>query len=364
MVLFSNKSDYEEEYEEEELEEKLPRKKFRNKDFKDLRPENRKKRKEPKKPWGRKERFFVLFLILVTAGVSGVLALSSRSWKLPGLPRLSLKIPEISIPFMGEETIVIEGSKRENEVSERIVSEFINLTKNLSGIYGFYVIDLNGGFSYGVNEDEEFEPASLNKLPVMLGLYLEADSGNLDLNTIYTLKNTDKLPGSGSLYSKPAGMDLTYRDLIRYMGKESDNTAFNIVRRILGQEEIENVVMGVGMENTVVLGNRQKTTPKDVGLFFQRLDQGSLISETSKNELLEFMTDTIYENWLVAGVPATIKVSHKYGRELHILNDAGIVYLKDPYVVVIMSKGIVEKEADQVFPQLSRVIFEGQSERN
>ena len=358
MALFRKKN--EEEYEDEEFEEKPLRKKPKNKDFKDLKPENRKKRKEPKKPWGKKERFFVLSVILLTAGISGILALSSRSWKLPGLPRLSFKLPSLTLPFMGEETIFIEGQKKDKEVSEKTISEFKRMTKNLSGVYGLYVIDLTSGFAYGVNEHEIFEPASLNKLPVMLGFYMEEETDDLSLDTKYTLKNSDKLTGSGSLYSKPVGTMLTYRDLIRYMGKESDNTAFNILRRILGQEKIENVIEAAGMENTVVLGESQRTTPKDIGTFFQRLWWGGLISSNSKNELLEFMTDTIYEDYLAEGVPPETKIAHKYGRELHVVNDAGIVFSDKPYVVVIMSKGIVEKEADLIFPQLSKLIFDGE----
>lgn len=358
MALFAKKDNDEEEYEGDELEEKLFRKKPRSKDFRDLKPGNQKKRKEPRKPWGKKERFFVLFVILVTAGISGFLALSSRSWKLPGLPRLNFKIPEISIPFLGEETIVIEGRKEENRDSEKVIAEFNNLTRDLSGVYGFYVVDMTSGFSYGVNEDEEFEPASLNKLPVMLGIYMEVESGNLDLDTKYMLKASDKLSGSGSLYSKPVGMILSYNELIRYMGKESDNTAFNIARRILGQEKIEAVIKAVGMENTIILGDKQKTTPKDIGLFFQRLYGGGLISEVSRNELLYFLTDTIYENHIPSGVPSDVKVAHKYGRELHVVNDAGIVFSQRPYVVVVMGRGIVEKEADQAIPQVSKIIYE------
>jgi beta-lactamase class A len=364
MALFGKKRVEEEEYESDELEERSLRRKPRSKDFKDLKPENRKKRKEPKKPWGKKERLFVLLVILATAGISAFLALSSRSWKLPGFPQLSFKIPAPSFPFLGEETIIIEGKKQDKEKAGKIISEFKNATENLSGVYGFYVIKLESGFSYGANEIEEFEPASLNKLPVMLGLYMEAEAKNLDLNTKYTLKNADKLSGSGSLNSKPAGTVLTYRDLIRYMGKESDNTAVNIARRILGQEKIEEIVRELGMSDTVVVGNNQKTTPKDIATFFQRLSWGGLISDESKDELLEFMTNTIYEDHLVAGVDENIKVAHKYGRELHIVNDAGIVFSQKPYVVVIMSKGVVDEEADSIFPQLSKIIYEAEFEGN
>ena len=164
MALFKRKrdeEDYEDEYDEEE--ESRPRRKtLRNKDFKDLKSENKKRRKEPKKPWGRKERLFVLLAILLTTGTSAILAMSARSWKLPGFPRL--KLPSISIPFWGEETIILEGNQVNREKSERIIQEFNLKTEDLSGIYGLYVVNLENGFSYGVNENEIFQAASLIKL--------------------------------------------------------------------------------------------------------------------------------------------------------------------------------------------------------
>ena len=215
----------------------------------------------------------------------------------------------------------------------------------------------------------------MNKLPVMLGMYMEMEEGNLKLEEKYVLKNTDKLAGSGSLQTKPEGTVITYRDLLRYMGKESDNTSFNIARGILGREKIESVIKSVGMENTVFLGDKQKTTPKEIGFFFQRLWWGGLISDVSRDELLAFLTDTIYENHLAAGFPSDVGFAHKYGREMHVVNDAGIVFregipgpevspISRTYVVVIMSKGIVEREADQIFPDIARFIYEVEINRD
>lgn len=339
-----------------------------------------KRRKGPQEPWGKKERLLVLFILVVTVGSSAVLALSSRSWKLPGLPRL--KIPTFNLPFGGEETIVIKGDRElisQRESSEEAIQKFKEETEKLSGVYGLYVVDLGTGFSsdgkvssfaYGVNEGEVFEPASLNKLPVMAAMYLEEELGNLDLETKYILKNSDKVAGAGSLYARPEGYELTYRNLIRLMGKQSDNTAFNVVRNLLGEETIEQVMIRVGMKDTSIEEN--KTTPRDIGVFFEELWYGNIINIEHRDELLEFLTDTAYESWITEGVPDEIRVSHKYGREVRVVNDAGIIYAEKPsgpdspmgqrpFVLVIMSKGATEREADLIFPDLARIVFEAQA---
>lgn len=339
--------------EEEEDHKELPRGP-RPKDFKNLDPLNQKKRKESKKPWGKKERIFVLSVILFTAGTSLFLALSSYSWNAPFFPRISF--PTFSFPKFGEEVIVVESKRKETEEKEKIISIFKEKTQKLAGAYGLYVVDLESGYSFGVNEKESFQAASLIKLPVMVASFLEEKKGSMDLDAKYRLKDSDKVKGAGSLYTKPEGYEITFRDLIRLMGKQSDNTAFNILRKTLDDEKIEKTIEEIGMLNTSLKDN--KTTPEDIGIFFENLWRGNILDASSRDEILEYLTDTIYEDWLAAGIPQGVRVAHKYGREVHVVNDAGIVFAKEPFVLVILSKGVIEREADNIFPEISSLIFE------
>src|SRR4030042_4658641 len=348
MGIFKNKKE-DEEY-EEELEIKS-RKLPKDKAFKDLKPGNKKKRKEPLKPWTKKDRFLIFLLLILTAGISAYLGLSAREYKLPGFSRLEMP----SFNLFGEEKIVIEKDQTNEDNAQKAVSEFNKDTKNLSGIYGLFVINLGDGYGFGIYEDTIFQAASLIKLPVIAAAYMEEEKGNLDLEATYKLKNSDKVEGAGSLYLKPEGYEITYRDLIRLMGKQSDNTAFRIMRNILGDATINKAAKDIGMERTSLVKN--ETTPKDIGIFFQKLWKGEIVNILHKDEILNYLTDTSFESWLVAGVPEEVRVAHKYGREVNVVNDAGIVYAPKPYVVVILSKGVVEREADENFPELSRIVF-------
>ena len=323
----------------------------RNKKKLNTTPSSRRKKKDPL-PWGKKERYLIFYVFIATIFTSTILAFSARSWKLPGLPKLS-------IPTYRKGPIVIEKDKTElDEKAKQATSFFKKNTKSLSGVYGLYVVRLNSGVGYGVNENDIFEPASLNKLPVMLAMYIEVENNNLDLETTYVLKDSDKVAGSGSLYGKPEGYELTYRDILSYMGKESDNTAANIAKTFLGEEKIKQAIGIVGMNDTVVIGENQKTTPYDIGVFFKKLWEGDIVSKKHRDELLGFITDTIYEKWLAAGIPSSIDVAHKYGRETHVVNDAGIIFADEPFIMVLLSKGVVENEADKAFPELSKIIYD------
>ncbi|MGB6838855.1 MAG: hypothetical protein WBE27_01055, partial [Microgenomates group bacterium] len=50
---------------------------------------NPRKKRKKYESWGKKERYLVFYILLVTIILSAVLALSARSWKLPGFPRIS-----------------------------------------------------------------------------------------------------------------------------------------------------------------------------------------------------------------------------------------------------------------------------------
>src|SRR4030042_2609872 len=358
MRIFDKIKRQNEEDNYDEVEEVVVKRVPRNRAFRDLRSENKKKRKEPPKPWGKFERILVLIIVLITAGTSAVLALSARAWKLPGLPRIAIPRISISIPFFGEETIVFEGNSPqivEKKKADKAIEAFLDKTESISGMWGLYVIRLSNGYSYGVDDDEVFQAASLIKLPLMAPMFREAEKGNLNLNDKYKLKSSDKVSGSGSLYGKPAGYEITYQNLIDLMGKQSDNTAFNICKKYLGDEKISEVINKIGMTKTNL--SKNETSAKDIGNFFENLWKGNIVGNENKEKILDSLTNTLYENWLVAGIPKGIRVAHKYGREVHVINDAGIIYTEKPFVIVILSKGVVENEADQTFVQITKAVY-------
>ena len=331
MSIFRKKKEEDYDYEDEEFDEHEDRRPNPRK-FKDLKPENKKKRKEPPKPWGRPERITVLIVILITVLTSVILSLSARNFKLPGLPRISL--PSFN---WGEDTFYIEGDKEGREKAEKARNYFKDKTRNLSGLYAINVVRLSDGSGYGVNENEEMQAASLIKLPIMTLVYKKFEAGQLDLD--------EKVSGSKS----------TYRELVEAMGQRSDNNAQIILVKTFGESEIQNYIESIGMTKTSL--DKNKTTPYEIGMFFKKLWEKELVNEKSRDEILEFMTDTIFEDWIVKGID-DVRVAHKYGREVHVVNDAGIVFANKPFVLVLMSDGAIESEADSLIPAVAREIYE------
>ncbi len=242
--------------------------------------------------------------------------------------------------------------KKTAEITDKVS----DLTKNLKGEYGIYVFNLTTKQGYGVNEDEIFPAASLIKLPVFLTLYQEAEAGRIDLETKYTLKNSDKQAGAGGMQYKPAGTVFTYRQMAELMGKQSDNTAVFVLRKILGDQKIQSTIDNLGMTKTSL--SKNETSPQDLGLFFRKLYAGSIVSREHRDEILGYLTETFDESRIPAGVPEGTRVCHKVGTEIGIISDAGIVFSQKPFILVIMSENVKELEAKEVLPKIAKEVWE------
>ena len=128
---------------------------------------------------GKIERLVVLIVLLLTVLTSGVLALSARNFKLPKLPKF--EIPDISNLNPFKEQVIVIGNTGSNISQEKIENTkrlFKEATNDYSGIYAFYIFDLNGDYYYGVGHRETMQATSLIKLPVM---YLAMKNGKTRL---------------------------------------------------------------------------------------------------------------------------------------------------------------------------------------
>lgn len=308
-----------------------------------------KKLAKEKGPKDKKKARFLLFLLWLTTLVLTGLAIFYREF-----PRWWRKIngstTVVSQQFSPMPTVTpAPALKQEREAIEKMIEP-------LRGKYGLYFQDLTNGEVLAINTQEKFTAASLIKLPVMLTLYREAEAGRIKLDAVYKLQEADRRGGAGSLQYKAVGYEVTYRQLAELMGKQSDNTAFAIVSRQLGAERIQATIDGLGMKNTSFVDN--VTTAEDVGIFWERLYRGKVISDKNREEIFSFLTNTIWEDRIPAGLPKEIKVVHKIGTEVRVISDAGIVFAPKPFILVIMSEGVNEIEAKKALPEIARKVYD------
>lgn len=233
----------------------------------------------------------------------------------------------------------------------------LEIIKPLRGKYGIYFQELESSSNnFEINGKEVFTAASLIKMPVILTLYREAEAGRINLDEIYKLQVMDKRSGAGALQYKPVGFEISLREMAELMGKQSDNTAFNVISQKLGAEKIQAIIDALGVKNTSF--NENITSPEDMGIFFRKLYSERVVSEKSRDEILSFITDTIWEDRIPAGVPKGVAVSHKIGTEVGVISDAGIIFAPKPFILVIMTEGANEIEAKKALPEITKKIWE------
>ena len=101
---------------------------------------------------------------------------------------------------------------RADTLEERLTA----LARAHRGTVAIAVKNLDSSESVFINADEVLPTASLIKFPVMLEVYMQALEGKVKLGDMVTLKETDKVTGSGILtYHFSEGATFSLRDAVR-----------------------------------------------------------------------------------------------------------------------------------------------------
>ena len=75
---------------------------------------------------------------------------------------------------------------------------------------------------------------SLITLFIMVTAFDQVHQNNWRMQDRYTLRAADKVGGTGTLHTLPAGSQLTYAEFTKRLITESDNTAANIILERVG----------------------------------------------------------------------------------------------------------------------------------
>jgi len=273
--------------------------------------------------------------------------------------------------FNRDEVIVIEKPVGDAEDVSEIVGFKVVIKKRedaqttieklldeLNGNYGVWVKKIDSDAGFGINEEAVMTAASVIKFPILTAYYQAVDKGEMDSETIYELKEKDRFEyGAGSMQNQPAGTKYSYKEIAKLTANQSDNMAAKLLTGFLGGEsKTDNIIKGWGLKETSIKDN--ETTAEEIGELFLRLYKGELLEDESSGELFSNLTNTVLEDRLPAGVPTGVKVVHKFGSEEGVVNDCGIVYANNPYIICVLSTEANDGEAEEILPKISRVVWE------
>jgi len=245
---------------------------------------------------------------------------------------------------------------------------------NIKNPVGVYVKELNTGNEFGINEnltvidefdgntDGYFRAASVVKLQMAYVAYRLIERGELPVDKTY--------------YDSVTKKEFKLLPALHQMVSHSDNNLFNTMLRLIGREKTNKTLIEYGILNSPVYGeispaigySREnnikrhgttkvggKITPKDMGIILE-----AIYKEKDENIYMECFNKAlianIYNSRIPEGIGYKYPVAHKTGTadSAGTYNDAGIIYCKNPFILVVLTKGESSANAQNYIRELAK----------
>lgn len=229
------------------------------------------------------------------------------------------------------------------------------------------VIDPSRGLAWHRDGDRLYHAASTMKVPVLIELFRQSEAGRFGMDDEIVLKNEFRSIVDGSLYSieddsddaiyEHLGEPMSLRQLAYNMTTVSSNLATNLLIDFLDADSVQatserlgtrlmQTIRGVEDLKAFDRGMSNRATSADLALLMDHIRSGTAVSEASDATMREILMDQVFNSMIPNGLPEGTRVAHKTGSITEIHHDAAIVYPADgaPYVMVIMTQGIVDRD--------------------
>src|SRR5260221_4252982 len=134
---------------------------------------------------------------------------------------------------------------------QRLEASILRTTRSINATWGIYVKSLESGEEIAVDADRQMETMSTIKIPLMIEALEEIKAGKFKLTDTYTFVQADSQPGTGTIQRLDPGAVMTIKDLITMMIIVSDNTATEVLYRMVGGPDAVNARMQtLGLQKT------------------------------------------------------------------------------------------------------------------
>ncbi len=258
----------------------------------------------------------------------------------------------------------------EKELVSKIEENIIEKNPDLH--LSLYFRNLQNGPWFGINENENFSPASLLKLPLMIAYFKRTEENQDILNQQVSADKLSDTKIEQNYLPKDSvqvGKVYTIKELLFYLIVYSDNNAADLLSSFIP----ENLFLKVYKELDIPLPKNEKDpteefiSVKDYASFFRILYNASYLDRKYSETALNLLSQSTYKNWIVKNIPKDIIVAHKFWERKtvwndwiikHQLHDCWIVYYsKYPYLICIMTKWATDD-----FSRLEKIIQEVSTE--
>jgi D-alanyl-D-alanine carboxypeptidase (penicillin-binding protein 5/6)/beta-lactamase class A len=242
---------------------------------------------------------------------------------------------------------------------------------------GIAATNLATGETIAVNADVRFPTASLIKVAVMVEVYHQIAEGKLRRDTKVTLHDADRAGDETvPLNMLHDGTELTVADLLNLMIAYSDNTATNLIVRLVGTANVDRRMVSHGLANTKIFRPTFRdgrpdvfpelekefglgmTTPRETARLMQLIADGKIVDRAACDEMLAILRKQQDRAMIPRSLPFErdrIVVANKTGWDEEKIPDAGglkgdvrgdAAFIQSPrarYVIAICARKVRDK---------------------
>lgn len=248
----------------------------------------------------------------------------------------------LAMPFVAKADAQIELPTPMAQLQATLAS----VGEHARGRLAVEIRDLSTGLTSGYNMNAVMPAASTIKIPIMVEVFKQMEAGKFDLNRRVELFASDRDWGSGDIAESPVGSTFAVSTLLTQMITVSDNTAANMLIRLVGRKKINATMRELGLHHTHLadyirtsewsVRTTLRTTPSDMVSLLCDMAKNKLIDEWSSKQMIAILEHQEINTLLPVPLP-DIPIAHKTGSFNDTLNDVGIVYADSPYVIAVMT---------------------------
>ncbi len=236
-----------------------------------------------------------------------------------------------------------------------------------------YFRDLSSGRWTGINENANYDPASLLKVPIMIAWLKKAEADPRVLSEKLFYKGEAQDNQGIQFHSLSPKSWYTVDELITTMITKSDNDAKDLLVTSIDLPTLKKVFSDLNIQTVGNdLNSKYLISAKTYSLFFRVLYNATYLDQGLSEKALALLSKTNFNQGIIPGIPSSIAVAHKFGqyggdydlktniitpRELH---DCGIVYYPArPYLLCAMTVGTASlDDLNEIIQTISKVVYQ------
>jgi beta-lactamase class A len=247
---------------------------------------------------------------------------------------------------------------------QRVQASIERTTRSVNAVWGIYVKSLETGEEIALNADRQMETMSTIKIPLMVEALEQIKAGKFALSDKYTFVQADSQPGTGTIQRLDPGAVMTVKDLITMMIIVSDNTATEVLYRMVGGPEAVNRRMdAMGLKNIRAMNVPSRwfpslrtaptteqfyrdgkypfglSTPREMGQLLEKMERGTLVDKPSSDLMLRIMRGQLYRTRIPRYLTG-YTIPHKTGDFLpYVGDDVGMLEAPGRTIILTVFTG-------------------------